>query len=99
MLDVHGSVLYVWQHEVDGPGLDQLTARRDVALDGTVTALMALAPDEPEDPEAMTVAFRAFLTDVPYVLSTQLAILPRSASCGFVAGLLRAGLGVSSSRS
>jgi hypothetical protein len=42
----------------------------------------------------MTVAVRAVLTDVPYVLSTQLEILPRSAACGFVAGLLRAGMGV-----
>ena len=33
------------------------------------------------------------LTDVPYVLSTQLGILPRETTCAFVAGLLRAGLG------
>jgi hypothetical protein len=42
----------------------------------------------------MSVALRAVLTDVPYVLSTQLAILPRAAASGFVAALLRAGLGV-----
>lgn len=94
MIDLHGSVLYVWQHEVDGPGLDQLAARRDAALAGTIAGLLALAPDEPLDRGPMTVAVRAVLTDVPYVLSTQLEILPRSAACGFVAGLLRAGMGV-----
>lgn len=99
MIDLHGSVLYVWQHELDGLALDQLTARRDAALDGTVAGLLTLAPDVPDDPDPMTVALRAALTDVPYVLSTQLDILPRSTSCGFVAGLLRAGLGVASSES
>jgi AcrR family transcriptional regulator len=96
MLDVHGSVLYVWQHEVDGDGLDQLTARRDRALDGTVAELISLAGERPGDPEPMRVAIRAVLTDVPYVLSTQLGILPRSTSCAFITGLLRAGLGADS---
>jgi hypothetical protein len=49
-----------------------------------------------EDPDAMLIALRAVLTDVPYVLSTQLGILPRDATCAFVAGLLRAGVGASS---
>ncbi len=93
MLDVHGSVLYVWQHELDSSvGLDQLTTRRDRAVDGAVAELIDLAGDPPGHPEAMRVAIRAVLTDVPYVLTTQLGILPRSASCGFVAALLRAGL-------
>jgi len=39
---------------------------------------------------------RAVLTDVPYVLSTQLGILPREATTAFVAGLLRAGVGTPS---
>jgi hypothetical protein len=45
------------------------------------------------DPEAMRIVLRAVLTDVPFVLSTQLGILERDAACGFVAGLLRAGVG------
>ncbi|HEY5880034.1 MAG TPA: TetR/AcrR family transcriptional regulator [Nakamurella sp.] len=99
MLDPHGSVLYVWQHEVDSSGLEVLTERRETALDGTVATLMALAPDAPGDPMPLRVALRAVLTDVPYVLSTQLGILPRSDSAGFVAGLLRAGLGLTRSGS
>jgi len=94
MIDRHGSVLYVWQHEVGGPDLDQLTAQRDRALDGIVTRLMELSPERPADPEPMRVALRAVITDVPFVLSTQLAILPRSATSEFVARLLRAGLGM-----
>ena len=35
---------------------------------------------------------RALLTDVPYVLSTQLGILQRDAAYAFVAGLLREGV-------
>jgi hypothetical protein len=99
MLEPHGSVLFVWQHEVDASGLGGLTNRRDAALDGTVATLLALAPNVPGDPPALRVALRAVLTDVPYVLSTQLAIIPRSDSAGFVAGLLRAGLGVTRARS
>ena len=41
----------------------------------------------------MQVVLRAVLTDVPYVLSTQLGILRARATCAFVAGLLRAGVG------
>lgn len=92
MIDTHGSVLYVWQHEVVADSLDRLTARRDRALDGTVSGLLSLSDDRSEERESMRVALRAVLTDVPYVLTTQLAILPRSATCGFVAALLRAGL-------
>jgi AcrR family transcriptional regulator len=92
MLDQHGSVLYVWQHEVDSPNLEQITAQRDEAIDGTVERLIGLAPEPAQDPAAMRVVLRAVLTDVPYVLSTQLGILPRSDSSGFVTGLLRAGL-------
>ncbi len=94
MLDKHGSVLYVWQHEPEAPTLDQLTDRRDEAIEGTVTQLMALASDRPPDPAALRVVLRGVLTDVPYVLSTQLRILPRADACWFVTLLLRAGLGV-----
>jgi hypothetical protein len=93
MIDRHGSVLYVWQHEVGGPGLEQLTAQRDQALDVVVADLMGLCPEPPADPEALGVALRAVITDVPFVLSAQLAILSRSDSADFVARLLRAGLG------
>jgi len=95
VIDRHGSVLYVWQHEVGGPGLEQLTAQRDQALDGVVADLMGLCPEPPEDPEPLGVALRAVITDVPFVLSAQLAILPRSDAADFVAQLLRAGLGAS----
>lgn len=94
MIETHGSVLYVWQHEVDAPALGPLADRRDQVLDGIVDRLLALAADPPDGGEPMSVALRAVLTDVPYVLSTQLAILPRAAASGFVAALLRAGLGV-----
>lgn len=94
VIDRHGSVLYVWQHEVGGPGLEQLTAERDRAIDGVVDGLLDLRPEPPSDPEAMRVALRALVTDVPFVLSAQLAILPRSDSADFVAQLLRAALGV-----
>lgn len=97
VIDRHGSVLYVWQHEVGGPGLDQLTAQRDRALDGVVAGLMDLCPEPPADPEPMRVALRAVITDVPFVLSIQLAILPRSDAADFVTQLLRAGLGVTRS--
>ncbi len=49
-----------------------------------------------EDPEAMSVVLRAVLTDVPYVLSTQLGILPRDATYAFITDLLRAGVGAPS---
>ena len=94
VIDRHGSVLYVWQHEVGGPGLDHLAAQRDQALDGLATGLLELAPEEPQDPETMKVVLRAVITDVPFVLSSQLAILPRSDASGFVARMLRAGLGL-----
>ena len=85
MIETHGSVLYVWQHEVDAPALGPLADRRDQVLDGIVDRLLALAADPPDGREPMSVALRAVLTDVPYVLSTQLAILPRAAASGFVA--------------
>ncbi len=40
----------------------------------------------------MRIVLRAVLTDVPYVLSTQLGILPRETTLAFVTGLLRAGV-------
>jgi hypothetical protein len=49
-----------------------------------------------EDPAAMQVVLRAVLTDVPFVLSTQLGILPRDATYAFVTDLLRAGVGAPS---
>lgn len=94
VVDRHGSVLYVWQHEVGGPGLEQLTAQRDHALDGVVAGLMDLCSVPPADPEPMRVALRAVITDVPFVLSTQLAILSLSDAADFMAQLLRVGLGV-----
>jgi AcrR family transcriptional regulator len=94
VIDRHGSVLYVWQHEVGGPGLDQLTVERDRAIDAVVEGLLVLSPEPPAEPEAMRVALRALLTDVPFVLSAQLAILTRSDTADFVAQLLRAALGV-----
>ncbi len=95
VIDRHGSVLYVWQHEVGGPELDQLAAERDRALHGVVADLMDLCPEPPVDPEPIRVALRAVITDVPFVLSSQLAILPRSDAADFVAQLLRVGLGAS----
>ena len=44
------------------------------------------------DQDAMRILLRAVLTDVPYVLSTQLGILPRETTLAFVTGLLRAGV-------
>ena len=46
------------------------------------------------DPAPMRIALRAVITDVPFVLSAQLAILPRADAADFLAQLLRAGLGV-----
>ena len=94
LIDVHGSVLYVWQHEVGGPELLELAKQRDQALDGVVAGLMVLCPQPPADPAPMRIALRAVITDVPFVLSAQLAILPRADAADFLAQLLRAGLGV-----
>ncbi|MFN8200392.1 MAG: hypothetical protein U0R72_19015, partial [Nakamurella multipartita] len=90
LIDVHGSVLYVWQHEIGGPVLDDLTPQRDEALDGIVDDLLDLCPQDPADPEPLRVVLRAVLTDVPFVVSAQLAILPRAEAADFVAQLLRA---------
>lgn len=87
VIDRHGSVLYVWQHEVGGPELDQVAAERDRALHGVVADLMDLCPEPPVDPEPIAVALWAVITDVPFVLSSQLAILPRSDAADFVAQL------------
>ncbi|WP_420123305.1 TetR/AcrR family transcriptional regulator [Nakamurella sp.] len=92
LIDVHGSVLYVWQHEIGGPVLDDLTPQRDEALDGIVDDLLGLCPEPPADPEPLRVVLRAVITDVPFVVSAQLAILPRAEAADFVAQLLRAGL-------
>ena len=94
MLGAHGSVLYVWTHEVDAPELAELTARMNSAVDAAAAALIRSSRRAPlEDPQALQVILRAVLTDVPYVLSTQLGILGRDAAFAFVAGLLRAGVG------
>lgn len=92
LIDVHGSVLYVWQHEIGGPVLDDLTEQRDAAIDGIVDGLLDLGPERPADPEPMRVVLRAVVTDVPFVVSAQLAILTRAEAADFVAQLLRAGL-------
>lgn len=95
MLGAHGSVLYVWTHEVDLPAIADLTARMNDAIDSAAASLIAASADAPmEDPAAMGVVLRAVLTDVPYVLSTQLGLLPRDATYAFVTDLLRAGIGV-----
>lgn len=91
-IDVHGSVLYVWQHEIGGPVLDDLTPQREEALDGIVDGLIDLCPAPPADPEPLRVVLRAVITDVPFVVSAQLAILPRAEVADHVAQLLRAGL-------
>jgi AcrR family transcriptional regulator len=94
MLDAHGAVLYVWTHEVELPELDELTARMNSAIDAAAVALIASSSRAPmEDPEAMQVVVRAILTDVPYVLSTQLGILERDATFAYVIGLLSEGVG------
>lgn len=92
LIDVHGSVLYVWQHEVGGPVLDDLVPPRDQAVDGIIDGLLDLCPRPPADPEPLRVVLRAVITDVPFVVSAQLAILPRAEATDFVAQLLRAGL-------
>jgi AcrR family transcriptional regulator len=97
MLGNHGPVLYVWTHEVDNPAIAELTDRMNGLLDGVAAAIIDSSSRAPlEDPDAMRIVLRAVLTDVPYVLSTQLGILPREATCAFVAGLLRAGVGAPS---
>ena len=96
MLGAHGAVIYVWTHEVDNPELDELTQRLDAAFDTAAAAFItASAPGSMPDQAAMRAVLRAVLSDVPYVLSTQLGILPRDATCAVVGGLLRAGVGAS----
>ncbi len=97
MIGSHGPVLYVWTHEVDNPAIAGLTDRMNELLDGVAAGFIEASTRAPmEDPDAMRIVLRAVLTDVPYVLSTQLGILPREATCAFVAGLLRAGVGAPS---
>jgi len=88
-------VLYVWTHEVaDSPELCEPTAQMNAAVDSVAAAFISSSTRAPlTDPEAMRVVLRALLTDVPYVLSTQLGILDRDATLAFVGGLLRAGVG------
>ncbi len=93
MLDQHGPVLFVWTHEVDSPALSELTNRMNQALDAAAAFVESSAGSAAQDPAAMHVVLRAILTDVPYVLSTQLGIVQRDAAYGFVAGLLHAGIG------
>jgi len=95
MLVAHGAVLYVWTHEVaDSPELCEPTAQMNAAVDSVAAAFISSSTRAPlTDPEAMRVVLRALLTDVPYVLSTQLGILDRDATLAFVGGLLRAGVG------
>jgi ABC-type enterobactin transport system permease subunit len=97
MLGTHGPVLYVWTHEVDNPAIAELTDRMNGLLDGVAAAIIESSTRAPMgDPDAMGIVLRAVLTDVPYVLSTQLGILPREATTAFLAGLLRAGVGAPS---
>lgn len=96
MLAAHGSVLYVWTHEVDNPLLADLTDQMHQLIDRVGLQLIESAdPGTVSDPEALAVVLRAVLTDVPYALSVQLGILPRDTACGFVTGLLAAALGTS----
>jgi len=93
MLGVHGAVMYVLTHEVDLPAIADLTARMNNALDAASAAFVDLSDSSSiHDPDAMRIVLRAVLTDVPYVLSTQLGILPRETALGFVTGLLRGGV-------
>jgi AcrR family transcriptional regulator len=93
MLGAHGAVIYVWTHEVELPAIAELTARMNALIDAAATAFIQASVRLPvEDADALLVVLRAVLTDVPYVLSTQLGILPRNAALAFVAGLLRAGV-------
>ena len=63
-------------------------------IDRAAAAFVESSANAPqEDPEALGVVLRALLTDVPYVLSVQLEILGRAATCAFIAGLLRSGVG------
>jgi AcrR family transcriptional regulator len=97
MIGSHGPVLHVWTHEVDNPAIAGLTDRMNGLLDGVAAGFIEASTRAPmDDPDAMRIVLRAVLTDVPYVLSTQLGILPREATCAFVAGLLRAGVGAPS---
>ena len=94
MLVTHGAVLFVWLHEVDAPDLADLTAQMNSVIDRAAAAFVESSANAPqEDPEALGVVLRALLTDVPYVLSVQLEILGRAATCAFIAGLLRSGVG------
>ncbi|MEP6561697.1 MAG: TetR/AcrR family transcriptional regulator, partial [Nakamurella sp.] len=96
MLDVHGSVLFTWTHEVvDLPELTELTARMNSAMNAAADMFVDRSVRAPmADPVAMRIVVRAMLADVPYVLSTQLGILERDAAYDFVAGLLREGVGI-----
>ena len=99
MLSAHGAVLYVWTHEVDAPQLADLTGQMHELVDRAGTLLIeASGQAGVDDREALSVVLRAVLTDVPYALSVQLGILPRDATCAFVAGLLAAGLGTGGAR-
>ena len=94
MLAAHGAVLYVWIHEVDDPAIEALTAQMHEVVDRAGSLLIAASSRAPvQDAEAMGVVLRAVLTDVPYVLSAQLGILDRDATCAFIGGLLAAGVG------
>lgn len=93
MLGVHGAVLYVWTHEVDLPAIADLTARMSSSIDAVAMAFVeSSAASAVQDADAMQIVVRAALTDVPYVLSTQLGILPRETTLEFVTALLRAGV-------
>ena len=97
MMSAHGAVLYVWTHEVDLPAIADLTTRMNDGVNAAAAAFIEASARAPmEDPEAMRVVLRAVLTDVPFVLSTQLGILPRDATYAFVTDLLRAGVGAPS---
>ena len=99
MLSAHGAVLYVWTHEVDASQLADLTGQMHELVDQAGTLLIeASGRAGVDDREALDVVLRAVLTDVPYALSVQLGILPRDATCDFVAGLLAAGLGTGAAR-
>ena len=93
MLDAHGAVLYVWTHELDLPAIADLTDRLNDALGTASSAFVGVsAGGSMQDHDARRIVLRAILTDVPYVLSTQLGILPRETTLAFVTGLLRAGV-------
>lgn len=94
LLSAHGSVLYVWTHEVDDPRISDLTAQMHELVDRAAQLLIETSDDgSVTDPEALAVVLRAVLTDVPYALSVQLGILPRDTTCSFVTGLVAAAVG------